>query len=250
MSDQSLKDLDHMVKFNPTPATHRMRGDARLLVHDFAGAMDDFQYIIDARPTDKYAQTKYREAKVGLEATTKVTAAAVAEPSSQPAAAPIDTNAPAAVLVKNGYDLLQRGENDQALQCLTAAVKKEPENPDARRYLAYALASTGQNEEAATQFAALATLKALSPADNLVLGKALAGCGRLREAAGVYSTVLSADETNSQARVELIKTYVKMGDQDQAARAAREGTQVSPSMQSTFEQLLKAPAKDAKPSAK
>jgi tetratricopeptide (TPR) repeat protein len=69
--EKSLADLDYTVKMNPSVESHRMRGNARLDIHDYVGALEDFDYILTANPHDKEAKSKWDQARLNLGNSTK-----------------------------------------------------------------------------------------------------------------------------------------------------------------------------------
>lgn len=62
----ALKDLDRLVQLNPTVENHRLRGSARLRLHDYQGASEDFDYVLGALPHDRDALKNYREARLNV----------------------------------------------------------------------------------------------------------------------------------------------------------------------------------------
>lgn len=54
----ALADLDHLAKMAPSVETHRNRGNARLALQDYSGALEDFEWILHSAPQDEDANKK------------------------------------------------------------------------------------------------------------------------------------------------------------------------------------------------
>lgn len=54
----ALADLDHLAAMSPTVETRRNRGTARLALHDYNGALEDFEWILRNDPQDEDANKK------------------------------------------------------------------------------------------------------------------------------------------------------------------------------------------------
>lgn len=54
----ALADLDHIAAMSPTLETRRKRGRARFALHDYNGALEDFEWILHSSPQDKEANEK------------------------------------------------------------------------------------------------------------------------------------------------------------------------------------------------
>lgn len=48
----ALADVDHLTAMSPSIETHRKRGRARLALHDYSGALEDFEWILRTAPQD------------------------------------------------------------------------------------------------------------------------------------------------------------------------------------------------------
>lgn len=57
-SKAALADLNHLTTMSPTVETHRNRGRARLALHDYNGALEDFEWILLNAPQDIDANKK------------------------------------------------------------------------------------------------------------------------------------------------------------------------------------------------
>lgn len=243
---KAAADLDRAVKMKPSVETYRLRGMARLDAKDFEGALEDFEYILSATPNDKSAKAKYDYARAQLNRTVKPAAAASAatlaeqEATTQKSAPAVSGSAKE--LIQKGYAALRSGHTGNAITLLASAVKADPNDKLARRYLAYAFQQKGDHANAVSQFGSLATLENLSSEDRLSYAKSLEAAKKLEPAAELYSQVLEAEPSNSAARVGLIHLYLKIGFPQRAAQLAQDGMSLSassPQLVSTYSGLLK-----------
>jgi predicted Zn-dependent protease len=105
----------------------------------------------------------------------------------------------------------------------TEAIKKEPNNVDARRYLAHALVESGSSEAAIAQYGALVTLNAMNNRDALSYAKALSNTGNTERAVDILSHYLQTSPAEAALRAELIRMYMSIGFAQKAEAAYREG---------------------------
>src|SRR5262249_37008495 len=128
-------------------------------------------------------------------------------------------------LISVGYSEMEQGDLDLAIDCLIEAVKKVPNNPDARRYLAHAFARSGDLESAASQFRALMTLQVLRDDDALIYAEALERQRDLRSAVDVLTGAMLYNPENVQVRMRLAKLYYQAGRTSEADQISQEGLQ-------------------------
>jgi tetratricopeptide (TPR) repeat protein len=128
-----------------------------------------------------------------------------------------------ASLLSVGYKYLSTGEVEYATQMFAQAVKNEPNNSNARRYLAHALLQSGSSEGAVSQFNALVDLDALTPRDALAYSKALISAGRAERAADVLLQCVQSRPRDTQLRGALISTYARLGQASRAQACYTEG---------------------------
>lgn len=243
-AERSADDLNKLVKYNPSVENHRMRGNARLAIHDYKGALEDFDFVMGAKPNDAEARAKYQQCKLGLQGLAKPVhaldevvkdGATTAEVKNEP----VNLKLPEPELVRRGYDLMLKGDAEKAEQYLIEAVRKKPNDASARRYLAYTLVEAGANEQAAQQFAALAKVQPLPPGDMLMYAKSLVDGNKVGEGIHIYYAMVTADPLNDRARKALIEALIQSGASGKAKQLAEEGLLKSPAMASTYQELLK-----------
>lgn len=221
---KSAADLDKAVKLTPSVETFFLRGEARLAAKDFEGALEDFEYVLSVNPNHKLAKVKFDLAKSNLVSKVKPLSIAQDATTSAPEPAPVKLTGD---LVQKGYSALRAGQVGQAITLLAAAVKANPSNPTARRYLAYAFAQKGDNANAISQFSSLATLENLNVEDRLSYGKTLVAARNNETAIEVYNSILVAQPNNHAARMGLINAYLQSGFAGKAAQLAQQGIENS-----------------------
>ncbi len=237
-SEDSLADLDELVRLHPTVDTHRIRGNQRLSDRDYEGSLEDYDYVLAMDPDDTQTSKSYQRAKRLLQALAPKTSviADARKPVRQPSQ--IDLAAPVPALVRRGLQLMQIDEPEVASKYFAKALQVEPSNTNARRLLAQAEVQADAPAMAIPHFRALAAANVLTSFDQLIYANALARCGHFDQAIGLYRDLLSEDPNNDKARCNLIKTLIGKGDSAEAARLAHEGIERSPALQKRYDELL------------
>jgi tetratricopeptide (TPR) repeat protein len=239
LHENSLADLNKLVSLHPTVDTHRIRGSQRLRLRDYLGTLEDFDYVLQAEPDDKHTNLNYLRAKIALQKTARKTAAiADAEPRAKmPTAGQLERTEPE--LVQKGYTLFLSGDPEPAIAYLTAALKINPNDANARRYLAHACVQTDRYSSALKQYAALQQITGLSRLDTLLYAKAFACDGKVGKAVELYNELLTDDPNDDKARTNLITTLLNNGSADEAARRAAEGARQLPSQYQKYNDLFR-----------
>lgn len=203
--NDSLSDLDKLVSLHPTVDTHRLRGKQRLVARDYAGSLEDFDYVLQADPADGGTTKYYLKAKTALQATARKTAAiADAERRAKmPTAA--DLKKPQPELASNGKALFLDGDSEPAIAYLVAAVKSNPNDANSRRLLAHACLQTS----------------------------------RYGTAIKLYSELLASNPGDGIARTNLIQALINSGSPDQAAQIAAEGAERDPAHYAKYNELFR-----------
>lgn len=119
-------------------------------------------------------------------------------------------------LLQRGYEQMRRGNYDDAVVTLAAAVKSDPDSLSARRYLAFALMRNGHSQEAMYQMLIIQRMAKASPFDSYTLGEAFSKMGKMSEAETCFRDALKANPNYDPARASLIKTLSSTGKYDEA----------------------------------
>lgn len=112
-------------------------------------------------------------------------------------------------LIQLGYNALRDGDRADAADLFAEAVKRAPNNPDARRYLAHTLAEQGNQEGAAGQFSALVSLGALTPRDVLKYAEVLEGLNKSDSARQMLAHFVETSPNDLNIRTELLRLYAE-----------------------------------------
>lgn len=203
--DDSLSDLDKLVSLHPTVDTHRLRGRQRLMVRDYAGSLEDFDYVLQADPDDGGTTKNYLKAKTALQATARKTAiiADAERRAKMPGAA--DLTKPQPKLASKGRALFLDGDTEPAIAYLLAAVKGNPNDASSRRLLAHACLQTS----------------------------------RYGSAIKLYEELLASNPNDGIARTNLIQALINSGSPEKAAQIAADGAQRDPSHYAKYNQLFR-----------
>lgn len=229
-SSRALDDLDQAVQLSP----HRLdlrrdRASLAVAAHDYRRALADLNVVLDAEPEN-------REVAGQIEQASKLAAGAagagVAVASGQRLQSAGDTARgiignpdaadPASLIVK-GYQLIRSGDATRAVVILRAAVRAQPQNVSARRYLAYALLACGKGVDAADQFELISGMHGLLPEDLLSFARALEQAGYIHKALGRYEDYVFLRPDDVSARLALVNAYERDGQPAKAWETAREG---------------------------
>jgi len=121
-------------------------------------------------------------------------------------------------LMSRAYQEMSSGHNEEAVRTMSVAVRTEPNNAMARRYLANALLRSGMAADALVQFRALIELKQATAKDKSAIGDANFYLSKYDDAIAWYQTALKEDPTLDSARVGLTHTYVAMKQHQKACQ--------------------------------
>lgn len=196
-----------------SPDLYQHRGHALFEQGAFAQSLQDLDRYLQFKPEDKTARR--RRAIALQEVKRHNPAARILE------VPPVLTSRAKAVypgndLVDSGYHALQAGDSSSAVSILTRAVQQNPDNPLARKYLAYAHLRAGSMNKALTQLQAWNYLQAIPPSELWVFGKTFMKSSRYAEATHVFDNIVKSSPGDSAAKVQLIKAYSLAGQNDRA----------------------------------
>ena len=193
------------------------RGDGYMAQKTYQRAVGDFDTVLQIDPKNSEAKVKRQAAYVAYRRSSGRSDITAQE------TIPVPSNLSADSLVLKGYDALRRGDTDEAIALLTAAVKKQPNDAMARLYLGHALLKAGQASAAAEQFQLAQSMGAqLRPLDKAAWADALLAAGRRQQAQQMYEQLLQQNPKLLQARLGLLRTYMATGNRKRAEALARE----------------------------
>jgi len=122
-------------------------------------------------------------------------------------------------LVKEGYDLLQKGAYMDAVQSLCQAVILDRDDVSARRYLALSLIKIDNADRALEQMGLVGRLTPPTAFDYFIYGEAYFALGKYKEAEDAYLTSVALEKDPQQAdtaRSGVIKCLVDALEWDKA----------------------------------
>lgn len=128
-------------------------------------------------------------------------------------------------LVALGYQYLRSGDKSQAMSIFVEAVKRNPNDAMARRYLAHVLSEQGSAEAAVSQFNALVSLNALQASDAVPYALSLSEAGNEDRAKEVLAHFVKQAPNDINIRVELLRMYSNSGQKDKADALYQESLQ-------------------------
>jgi Flp pilus assembly protein TadD len=132
-------------------------------------------------------------------------------------------------LISAGYNQLSKGNNERATALLAKAVRLNPNDANARRYLAHALMANGDTDNAIAMLKAIVSINPDNTADSIALGEQLVKSGRVEDAIDTYSKTLTADKHNIKARCALARAYMSAGFKQKAKDVCEDGIKDSAS---------------------
>ena len=136
-------------------------------------------------------------------------------------------NLSASALVSQAYRNLQGGNAEKSIEMFQAAVRKEPGNAVARRYLSYTLLQQGRAAEAMEQLRLLGSLGKLSGYDLFLTGQALEMMGDKKSAAQYYVYAVDEEPANEFYRLKAIDSLRELSLYDDATDLVNEGLAMS-----------------------
>jgi tetratricopeptide (TPR) repeat protein len=142
--------------------------------------------------------------------------------------------------VSDGYSLMSSGNLPAAIQLLAKAVVKNPNNANARRYLAYCLLDNGNTRESVAQFKALDVMGVLNSTDETKYISALEKTGNLAETSVLVARKLAIHPDSVETRIQLANLYAQLGWKPKARQVLMEGLShsTSPGDTATLQETL------------
>lgn len=118
----------------------------------------------------------------------------------------------ASSLVQRGVDQLSRGTYDQAVITFSKAVKADPSDLQARRYLCSAMLRSGQATAAAQQLELITKFAPGNNSDMCLLAEAYLHCGEMDKSVECYKKVLRNEPCDTTAKYGLTRALLAVGD--------------------------------------
>lgn len=115
-------------------------------------------------------------------------------------------------LLQRGVDQMSRGNYDQAVITFSKAVKCDPSDFQARRYLCSALLKNGQATAASQQLEVITKFAPGNNSDMSLLAEAYLHCGECEKAVECFKKVLRIDPSDTTAKYGLTRGLLATGD--------------------------------------
>jgi Flp pilus assembly protein TadD len=131
------------------------------------------------------------------------------------------------VAVRQGYELLSKGNNSQAVFAFSYAVRNEPQNILARKYLAVALQRSNMCAQAVQQMEVVNQQEPNNTANLALLAEMLRSNGENTKAITYFRRSLALFPGNDEAFCGLAKSYMATGDNSKALNTCLAGLKQS-----------------------
>jgi tetratricopeptide (TPR) repeat protein len=130
-------------------------------------------------------------------------------------------------LINKGYALMTGDQPDVAIKFFAKAIKREPYNRDARRYIAYALLADHDAPAAIDQFANLERIGPLTADERSKYVEALRVAGKTNRAIAVLQHYLLSHPDDVSVRCDLAKLFASLDMLAEFQEICMQGMQVA-----------------------
>ncbi len=226
---RAAADFADVIKLDPgNILAYKTRGMLYLQQEKYASAQEDLSKVVALDPTQTDAKAGLDKAKTLFARITRVRPQVYHQDGPSDAylagLASKDFN----TLINDGFAAYKKGDTLTAVPTLEQAVKVNPRDARARRYLAYAYKSADQLGEAASQFDALYPLGALNAQDTSIYIDMLAGSGQQEKATKVLEDALAKTPGAQSLYLQLATSQANMGDVPKAIQTCNKGITINP----------------------
>ncbi|MBX9686732.1 MAG: tetratricopeptide repeat protein [Candidatus Obscuribacterales bacterium] len=149
-------------------------------------------------------------------------------------------SAASSTLLQKGCREIESGNYANAVRTLSAAVRVNPQDLEARRHLSNAMIEAGMEKEALQQLNLIIRIEPANPADYCLMANAYYRIGDSQNAAGKYKQALAINQFHTAARIGLTRTLLSMGKLKSARELCLESMKLDPAYRSMYQELLNA----------
>ncbi len=251
---KAINELSQVIDHDLGPKADILKRRAALFcsMNKYGRALADVDSAMVLKPTDK-TLPKMRERIVSQLAIIKdsldrqlartqrdsnavlVAKASPATPmkTADPSPTAVDTALSQQIVLK-AFKHIKKGDFKTAIPMLQAALKKDPENSEAHRYLAFSYFHSGLVNKALVHSKQVVALGTEHPHDLFSLGEAHFYDGKPQEAIKFYRDALRKDPLHVEARMGAIRSLIAMGKVHEATSACEEAAYSSRSEKAKF----------------
>lgn len=226
---RAAEDFAEVIKLDPrNVVAFKARGMLYLQQEKYASAQEDLSKVISLDPSQTDAKAGLEKARTLFAKLTRV------RPSSYRQDGPSDAYLAGLAskdfntLINDGFAAYKKGDTLTAVPTLEQAVKVNPRDVRARRYLAYAYKAADQLGEAASQFDALYPLGALSPQDTTTYIDMLVGSGQQEKASKILEELIAKSPSSQILYLQLANAQAAQGDVPKAIQTCTRGIAINP----------------------
>lgn len=226
---RAAEDFAEVIKLDPrNVVAYKERGLLYLQQEKYASAQEDLSKVVSLDPSQIDAKAGLEKARTLFAKLTRV------RPSSYRQDGPSDAYLAGLAskdfntLINDGFAAYKKGDTLTAVPTLEQAVKVNPRDVRARRYLAYAYKAADQLGEAASQFDALYPLGALSPQDTTTYIDMLVGSGQQEKASKILEELIAKSPSSQILYLQLANAQAGQGDVPKAIQTCTRGIAINP----------------------
>ncbi|MFN8655630.1 MAG: tetratricopeptide repeat protein [Candidatus Obscuribacterales bacterium] len=233
--EKAVEDYEQAVSFEPTFETYAARARVEMALKQYNRAVADLTEVVK----DTAAPPSYKD--LLAEAKEKVKSMPI---NAVDIASLTEKDRPAVVLkydqmVRQGFALTRQGRGMDAAQLLSVAVQAQPNDVQARRYLAQAFAVAGLGDRSIEQFKIVERTNTLTDEDRFYYARALHNLKQDAQVISVTTDLLGRDPHHGEARCLLIESLLRSNDRARALEECRLGASYARTPQdiATFQRL-------------
>jgi tetratricopeptide (TPR) repeat protein len=226
---RAVEDFAEVIRLDPrNVSAYKTRGMLYFQQEKYASAQEDLNKVLALDPSQTDAQATLTKAKSLFAKLTRVSTQVYQREGPSDAYLASLATKDFGTLLNDGFNAYKKGDVMTAVPTLEQAVKVNPRDARARRYLAYAYKSADQLGEAASQFDALYPLGALSPQDTLIYIEMLSGSGQSEKAAKVLEEAIAKTPGNQALYLQLANSQANAGEIPKAVQTCNKGIAINP----------------------
>jgi tetratricopeptide (TPR) repeat protein len=226
------KDFEQALSMNPKdPDAHFWRAGIFETKGDASAAIQDYQAALAGNPNNEAAKKKLAQLNVVKRSSSRSSGATVLDTVK---IIPGDFES----LMAQGYAKMKARDARGAVNYLASAVHANPNNPQARKYLGYALIMKGNPTDAISMLQSVESSGTAEPEDLRTLGGLLMQNSRQGEAVEIYLKLVMQNPADTNMRLKLAEAYAGSGEHGKAVETCQEGQKVDPGAAARYTSLM------------